>query len=90
MQSESLRCRMMRTPLRVSALQKFRPILSDAQYTVLAGVGCQPAWPISKSARQPRSTQIPRRSDPHETPKVHAESLRLRTNRTPPLVSTGQ
>ena len=43
-----------------------------------------------KSARQPRSTQMPRPSKPHVRPWTQGEPLRCCTIRTPPRVSAGQ
>src|SRR3984885_10535070 len=93
MQSELLRCRINRTPRLVLTLQLFRRISSEEQLTTVTPSrfgGAQLFPPMVKSARHPRSTQTPRRSQPQLEPKTHGELLRCRASDTPPLVSVGQ
>jgi len=93
MQSESLRCRSSRTPRLAFTLQLFRrPSFDEQLTTVTPGRfgGAQLFPPMLKSARHPRSTQTPRRSQPQVEPKMHGVLLRCRASDTPPLVSVGQ
>jgi hypothetical protein len=85
--------RIKRTPRLVFTLQLFRRVSSDEQLTTVTPGrfgGAQLFPPIVKSARHPRSTQIPRRSQPQLEPKMHGELLRCRASDTPPLASVAQ
>src|SRR5438477_12005106 len=77
--------RVSRTPYAVSIGHRVLPPF-DSQSSV-----CVPRLvlevvipPMENSARQPLSTQIPRWLRPHDLPRMHWLSLRVRTSVTPP------
>jgi hypothetical protein len=100
MHGEPLRWLTSCTPRPVSTAQKLRLPLFEEQVTMaLPGPGppgppgrkpWPPPLPRKKSARQPRSTQIPCRLNPHVCPWIQGEPLRWFVICTPRLVSTRQ
>ena len=70
MQGEPLRWLTILTPRPVGAGQKIRPPLFEEQVMTppIGGPGRGPNAPSTKSARQPRSTQMPRRLKPQVEP----------------------